>query len=166
MDFQHRQVFSICPASYGREIKTLSFRAAASFRGGRARLSRRCPTCARVRVCVCVRVRVRVRVRQLGVAYTFIVEIPCSFLILAPFRAVRHRAAAVQASLQVTAPAPPLSREMGVGLCAGMAGRQGRSRARGWARLRLCGGRHTRAGKAPFCRATPTGAGEGRLRGD
>ena len=35
-------------------------------------------------------------VLQLGVAYTYLAEIPCAFLILCPFRAVRHRAAAVQ----------------------------------------------------------------------
>jgi len=38
---------------------------------------------------------------QLGVAFTFLVEIPCAFLILCPLRVVRHWTAAVQASLQL-----------------------------------------------------------------
>lgn len=38
---------------------------------------------------------------QLGTAFTFILEIPCPFLVLVPFRSVRHGVAVVQASLQV-----------------------------------------------------------------
>jgi hypothetical protein len=40
-------------------------------------------------------------VLQLGVAMTFVVEIPCAILMLCPFRSVRHWVAGVQASLQL-----------------------------------------------------------------
>ena len=38
---------------------------------------------------------------QLGVAFTFVVEIPCAFLILCPLRVVRHWTACILAALQL-----------------------------------------------------------------